>query len=345
MALKRVTMQDIADACGLSRNTVSKIFNGRGTVPEPTRKLVLTKAQELGYWQIPDSDTEHNTYETPKGNIALLTRHKLLSHNFGAFFITSFTDQICRSGYTMRMYEISPEEIARKQLPPQLNVSEIAGFVGIELFDKEYLEMVCSLGKPTVFVDGYVRASTELLFCDFISMENIASEISLVRQLIAAGARTIGFIGDIEHCNSFYERWAGLTIAMMDAGLPFDKKVCILEKDSELYGDTDWLLEKLNAFPRIPDAFVCANDYLAVHLMAALKRMKLAIPDDVMIVGFDGAVEATLSEPPLDTVQIPSSEIGRLAAYIMMNRIQVPDSPFRWTYVKTTPIVGGTIRR
>ena len=49
MALKRVTMQDIADACGLSRNTVSKVFNGRGSVPEPTKRLVLEKAQALGY--------------------------------------------------------------------------------------------------------------------------------------------------------------------------------------------------------------------------------------------------------------------------------------------------------
>lgn len=37
MAAKKITMQDIADACGLSRNTVSKVFNGRGSVPEATR--------------------------------------------------------------------------------------------------------------------------------------------------------------------------------------------------------------------------------------------------------------------------------------------------------------------
>ena len=49
--IKRVTMQNIADACGLSRNTVSKIFNGRGAVPEATRELVLAKALELGYHQ------------------------------------------------------------------------------------------------------------------------------------------------------------------------------------------------------------------------------------------------------------------------------------------------------
>ena len=53
MAVRRVTMQDIADACGLSRNTVSKIFNNRGSVPQATQELVLKKAQELGYIQPP----------------------------------------------------------------------------------------------------------------------------------------------------------------------------------------------------------------------------------------------------------------------------------------------------
>ena len=48
MAFKRITMQDIADACGLSRNTVSKVFNGRGTIPEITKQIVLKKAEELG---------------------------------------------------------------------------------------------------------------------------------------------------------------------------------------------------------------------------------------------------------------------------------------------------------
>jgi LacI family transcriptional regulator len=46
---KKVTLQDIADAQGISRNTVSKVFNGRGAVPEETRRLVLDKARELGY--------------------------------------------------------------------------------------------------------------------------------------------------------------------------------------------------------------------------------------------------------------------------------------------------------
>ena len=165
MARKRITTQDIADACGLSRNTVSKVFNGRGAVPEETRRLVLNKAREFGYAQLPT--------EAAGGggkSVALLTQHKLLSHNFGAFFITSFTDQISRAGYTLKMYEISPEEIREKRLPPHLDLEETAGILVIELFDRDYLEQICSLGKPTVFVDGFARAGRELMRCHVVSM-------------------------------------------------------------------------------------------------------------------------------------------------------------------------------
>jgi LacI family transcriptional regulator len=342
MALKRVTMQEIADACGLSRNTVSKIFNDRGSVPEATRKRVFRKAQELGYYQRPEEAEAPGG--TVGGNIALLTQHKFLSHNFGAFFITSFTDQICRSGYTMKMYEVDPGEIAEKRLPPHLDLEQTAGILVIELFDREYLDMICSLKKPTVFVDGYARASKTLINCDLISMENVASETALVSRMIRAGARRIGFVGDAEHCNSFYERWVGYCTALGDAGLPVRRELCILEKDSVAYGDPQWLLDKLAAMPELPDAFACANDYLAIHLMTALKKRGLSIPGDVMVAGFDGSLEAAVVEPSLSTAQIPSAEIGRLAAALLSERIQSPACPFRWTYVKTTPVWGKSTR-
>ncbi len=341
MALKRITMQDIADACGLSRNTVSKVFNGRGAVPDSTRKLVLDKALAMGYHVRAEGA---DAVVPARGSIALLTQHKLLSHNFGAFFITSFTDQISRFGYTMKMYELSPGEIAGKRLPPHLELADTAGFLGIELFDRAYLELLCSLKKPTVFVDGYARAGSGLIDCDFVSMENRASESLLVKRMIDAGARRIGFVGDREHCNSFYERWEGYCTALGEAGLAVDRRRCILDEDSEDYGDPDWLLEKLAAMPELPDAFACANDYLAIHLMTALKRMGLSVPGDVKITGFDGSLEASMITPSLTTARIPSTEIGRIAASLLCERIRSPQIPFRWTYVKTTPIWGESSR-
>ena len=341
MALKRVTMQQIADACGLSRNTVSKVFNERGSVPESTKNLVIDKARELGYYRYSIDDIVGGRGD---GNIALLAQHKLLSHSFGTLFFTSFTDQISRYGYTMQMYEVSVEELATKRLPSLFDPKQTVGIIGIELFDRSYIDMICSLGVPTVFVDGYVGAGRTMIPCDFVSMENITSETAIVSRMISGGARQLGYVGDIEHCNSFYERWLGFCAALGEAGIPLDRNLCILEEDSDLYGYTDWLLEQLAAMPYMPDAFACANDYLAIQLMTALKRKGLSIPGDVMVTGFGDSPEARVVEPRLTTAQIPSDDIGRFAATVLAKRIQQPDFPFHWTYVKTTPVFGGSTR-
>ena len=234
MALKRVTMQQIADACGLSRNTVSKVFNGRGNVPDSTKKLVISTAQELGYYRY---SAEEDTQSGAGANIALLTQHKLLSHNFGAYFITSFSDQISRAGYTMQMYEVTPDELAALTLPPLFDREQVAGVLGIELFDRKYIEMVCSLGIPTVFVDGFARAGESLLHCDIVSMENIASEMALVRHMVSGGAKRL------PAKPSYTVTAAGG--ALGEAGIPVDRDLCILEEDSMLYEDTKWLLQHL----------------------------------------------------------------------------------------------------
>ena len=45
----RITIQDIADALGISRNTVSKAINNTGILADATREKVLKKAAEMGY--------------------------------------------------------------------------------------------------------------------------------------------------------------------------------------------------------------------------------------------------------------------------------------------------------
>ena len=51
--MKRVTIQDIADALGVSRNTVSKAINNSDGLAEATREKILQKAVEMGYKQFP----------------------------------------------------------------------------------------------------------------------------------------------------------------------------------------------------------------------------------------------------------------------------------------------------
>lgn len=336
MALRRITMQDIADSCGLSRNTVSKIFNGRGTVPEATRRRVLEKAQELGYHQIFSEEPQQP--EPRNQHVVLFTRNMPTDYHFGTIFMPAFAGQLSRSGYTLMMYELSPEDLHLGRLPAQISLEQTAGIIGIELFDQNYINVLYELGLPSIFVDGHAGANTALLEYDMISMENVASTIALTEHVISVGAKQIGFVGDVDHCNSFHERWMGFCSALGNAGISLDQKLCILDNDGPQYSDPAWLLEQLRRMPALPDALICANDFIAIHLMTALKQIGVAIPERIMVAGFDGTPQSSVVEPSLTTVQIPSADIGRLAADMLLERIENPDRPYRCTYIKSTPI-------
>ena len=338
MAIKRVTMQDIADACGLSRNTVSKVFNGRGAVPPGTRSLILQKAADLGYGLPADKKAPAAVIPSAGGSIALLTSSMPVDYHFGTFFVTTFTDQICRAGYTLKMFEISAGELRNRQLPPHFIPGQMAGIVAIELFDPDYLNMICGLGLPTIMIDSPAHALVRPFPCDFVSMENVSSIAAVVQRILELGARRVGFVGDKEHCGSFYERWFGFRMALETAGLTPDESLCILAPDDSPYSSSDWLISRMNRMPALPDAFVCANDFLAIHLMSALKKMGLSIPGDIMVTGFDGTSQSALVEPALTTVQIPSVEIGRMSADILLARIRNPELPYSWTHVRTNPV-------
>ena len=334
MMKKRVTMQDIADACGFSRNTVSKVFNGRSSVPQATRELIIRTAEEMGYGAPVESVSSASRKRG--GCIALLTVNLPRDAHFGTSLLSTFSDLMSRAGYTLRIFEISAEEARRRVLPPHFEPEQVTAILCMEIFDPNYLAMVCGLGIPTVVIDGPRHAVSTPMACDFVSMDNIASVTTLVRRLAALGIKRIGFVGDREHCSSFYERWFGYSIGLRDAGLPLDEKLCILAPDSAAYADADWLIRQITQMPGLPDAFVCANDFLGIHMMSALKKMGLSIPKDIMVTGFDGTPQSALVEPPLTTAAIPGNDIGRIAANLLLYRISHPDLPFIWARVKTT---------
>ena len=331
MPLKRTTMQDIADACGLSRNTVSKVFNSRGSVPQATRDLVLQTAKSLGYGEaagLPESS----------GSIALLTRYLPTPSHFGSLFLSTFTDRISRAGYSLKIYEVSREELKERRLPTHFIPEQISGIVGIDLFDPAYIQMICGLGIPLVLTDSPANGVTSLMPCDVVTMENIAATVALVGRLAATGARRLGFVGDRDHCGSFRERWYGFMQGIYLNGLKADAALSVCDPDDSPYGDPDWLLSRISRMPSLPDAFVCANDYIAASLILALKKKGLSIPKDIMVTGFDNAPQSSFTDPPLTTVHIHSTEIGNAASVVLLNRIRTGPGPFGWTRIKTTPV-------
>lgn len=333
---QKVTIQDIADALGVSRNTVSKALNNTGVLADATKEKILQKAVEMGYKHfayMPTLPVQPKAGEIHE--IALMTCSMPTGSHFGAHMLNTFQEKISSQGCRLSIYMIRENDIESLSLPNGFNAESTDGIICIEMFDQSYSQLISNLDLPTLFVDTGANPSSYSLDADLLYMENHDSIYQLVCRIIEHGKKNIGFAGDIYHCQSFYERWKGYRDALEDSGIPFSPDNCFTESGKHPYSDTKWLSKKLSALPQLPEVFICANDFIAIDIMKALKALGISVPDDIWLCGFDNSMESRIIEPHLTTVHIPSSAMGYIAADLLLSRIDDPGIPYRTMHVKT----------
>ncbi|QKS70026.1 GntR family transcriptional regulator [Paenalkalicoccus suaedae] len=82
------------------------------------------------------------------------------------------------------------------------------------------------------------------------------------------------------------------------------------------------LRRKLKDASNRPTALVCYNDQLALRLMDVVREMKLSVPRDISIVGFDNSYLSTASEIKLTTVAHPQEKLGADAAQTVLDMVE-----------------------
>jgi LacI family transcriptional regulator len=113
----KVTIQDIADALGVSRNTVSKAINNTGVLAEATRQKVLEKAIEMGYKQFSYvasvASLSSFSSDTPEvtGEIALLTTRIISKSHFASLMFDKVHEELAQIGYTFSFHHVSEKNI------------------------------------------------------------------------------------------------------------------------------------------------------------------------------------------------------------------------------------------
>ena len=115
-------------------------------------------------------------------------------------------------------------------------------------------------------------------------------------------------------------RSKGYKLALMEAGIPFDKKLMIEPEEIDEHGGYVALLELLQRNIQF-DAVFCASDLRSIGVIKALKENSLRIPEDVSVVGYDNLTVASFFDPPLTTVSQPTYEVGVHAINIVQKLI------------------------
>ena len=341
----KVTIQDIADALGVSRNTVSKAINNTGILADATREKVLAKAVEMGYKQFSYANSVSDIFggsivKKPEhtGEIALFTGSFLDNSHFASTMLDKFQHEITDLGYSMLMHRVTPANIADMVLPVSFNRERTKGIICVEMFNQKYCEMLCSLGIPMLFVDAPVESYSNQLEADVLMMDNSAGFFNLISNMKERGVKKIGFVGQANHCRSFFERYMAFRNAMYLNGLPIDEKFCLTDihpHGPEYFAN---LFKVISALDELPELFICANDFIAIDIINCLKVMGLSYPKDVMIAGFDDSAESKVMTPALTTCHIHSQIMGFTAANLLVSRIEQPDLNYRTVYTETNLI-------
>ncbi|NBH74073.1 LacI family transcriptional regulator [Clostridiaceae bacterium] len=345
----KVTIQDIADALGVSRNTVSKAINNTGVLAAATRDKVLKKAQEMGYKQfsylniaeaaglptVPEVEEKHE--------IALFLGSFIGGSHFASTMLDKFQKELSQLGYSLIMYRVTEEEMEELRLPVSFRPERIAGIACVEVFDHEYCRMLCRLNLPLLFVDSPADGFEAPLEADLLYMDNRTEIYRFVKEMVQRGKKRIGFAGPYMHCQSFYERYMNYRNAMHLMGLPCPEEYCLIEdKHSHSGGGREdyhkYLAEHISRMEKLPDVFICANDATAVDMMQVLHSLDYSIPGDVYLCGFDDSPESRVVAPPLTTIHIHSQDIGLSAVQLLVSRIKEPSLNYRTVYVETNLI-------
>lgn len=345
----RVTIQDIADELGVSRNTVSKAINNTGILADATREKVLKKAIEMGYkqfsyvnisdFELPDSPLLSAT----KREIALFTSNFIGSSHFASTMLDKFQRELSVMGYSFTMHRLQAHEIEQLLLPASYIEDRTAGIICIEMFDRNYCSMLCSLDTPVLFVDSPAYSSIEPLKADHLYMDNQTNIHRFVREMVRRDKKRIGFIGEAIHCQSFFERYMGYRNALYLSGLDCPEDCCITgnklaAKNPGYEAYREYLLEEIQKIEKLPDVFICANDFIAMDTLLVFKQLGISVPNDVYLCGFDDSPESKVMTPSLTTVHIHSQIMGFSAVHLLLSRIKEPSLNFRTIHTETSLI-------
>ncbi|MBQ6650867.1 MAG: LacI family DNA-binding transcriptional regulator [Atopobiaceae bacterium] len=344
----RVTIQDIADELGLSRNTVSKALNGADGLAEATRERIINKAMEMGYKQFVYTQLVTQYLDDTQGifpalgdkrEVAVLSNAYLAAPHFSSLMLDGFQNELSHMGLTLNTHRVTQDNIESLTLPATLDLSRVAAIVCIEMFDWRYGEMICALDVPVLFVDGPARLHGENLPCDQLYMENTTQVMRLVNDMLGKGYRRIGFVGNWEHCQSFFERYCAFRNAMALADVPVEDRFIIK------YNSAREMRHALRGLDELPDLFICANDFVALDLLMLLHGMGVDVPRDVMIAGFDDSAESRRSMPQLTTIHIHTQVMAFSAIQTLRTRIKEPSLDFRQVYTETELIYRASTKR
>jgi LacI family transcriptional regulator len=313
------TIADVARKAGVSVSTVSHVLNGTRRVSPNTASAVQAVIDSFGYR--PNIMARSlKVASTRSVGIAISS----ISNPYFSDIICAIEAECARLGMMVFLSDTEDNQARELEVVMALHQRRVDGIILAPSADPERraLNYLRDVRLPCVLVDRMRDAEF-----DQVGVKNREAMRKLVEHVAALGHDRIGYVGGHPGFETTLERIAGYRDCLLSRVTSVDER--LLVTGSATTSSAMAATERLLALADPPTALVGGNNLATIGIMKALRARGLRVPKDISVVGFDDFEWADCFEPRLTLVAQPCVEIGRRAAFLLMERIAAPQGARR----------------
>ncbi len=314
----KATLEDVARLAAVSTATVSRALSHPDLLQPDTLERVRSAIARLNY--------------VPGGAARALASGKTLTigavvptldHAIFARAIQAMQTELAANGYQLL--------VAASDYVPTLEAAAVRamlarGVDALMVVGADHLDETWSL-LTTSSVPVVLSWSFDARLPS-IGFDNRAAGRLLAEHLLALGHRRFGMIsGHLRANDRARMRVEGVRAALAERGLELTPSQ-IIETSFTLAGGRAGLVELMGR-AQSPTAVICGNDLLAAGALLEAQASGLGVPEALSIVGIDNLEIAAHLMPPLTTVHLPTTELGRAVADHLLARLKGEARPAR----------------
>lgn len=328
------SLEQIADAAGVSKMTVSRVLRGKDGFSEQTRQRVLAEVERLGY--LP------NRLAAAFGSGDASTLVGVCIPRFSSPYFSKVLESMERTFLRLGYQTL----IGCHNLQPKDEETWLRGLLswrpaGVLLSSKSHTSATLEfLRDATIPVVEFWDLNTSPLDLS-VGFNQADSGYEMGRHALSRGRRRPALLGAGRDARTDGpERFAGFSRAMDEAGHPVVSSE-ILSDAPGFYAGFYGTETLLNRSPDV-DMIYYQDDTMALGGIAWMQRAGIRVPEDIGVAGWGGHEAASIQPKQLTTTSVPTEQIGKLSAELLVRRLR--DEPIRdVTAVPTRLIPGETL--
>lgn len=317
---KNPTIYDVAERSGVSISTISRVLNSPDKVNPETRQRVMSAIDQLGF--IPKAEARARALRHTN-RIGVLTPF---------FTAPSFVQRLrgvasalSKANYELVIFPVDSVEHLQGYISSIPLMQNLDGLIIMSLaVEDRDARRLHNNGMETVLIES-THPQLNSICIDDAHGGRVAAN-----HLMEKGHKRIGFLGDIEPPERYAihpvkSRLAGFKKALDDAGISLPRNYIVQAPYTQ--DGSQKAAHELLTLNRPPTAVFAASDIQAASVLKVARALKLRVPEDLAIVGFDDIDLAEFMD--LTTIRQSLDESGRLAAEILLSKIKESNRSLR----------------